>query len=503
MHIRTVFALVFIVACKGGDEKKAGGGGSSVTVAADDADGDGVTLADGDCDDTDEWIFPGRAEDCDGEDNNCNGVIDEGFSDVDGDDVADCVDEEDCDGVDNDGDGDIDEGFDGDGDGIADCPTEEVCDGLDNDDDGLIDEGFDEDGDGFNSCSDGISVADCNDADDAIHPEAVEVADDLVDNDCDGLVDEGLWASGDLVISEVMLNPNAVRDIDGEWFELTNLSGRLVVLNGLELLSDGDESVFLAHPVPVLLPAGARAVIGNNGDTTTNGGLELDLSYTGMSLSNEVDHLRVRADGVLIDQVNWDDGATMPDPSGYSLSLDPDHVGAHLNDEPEVWCFAGGPWAPGSDWGSPGLPNHPCPQFDHDGDGWRGEDGDCDDENPDVYPGAPEISVGVDNDCDGIAAARPVAAADYDLSASSLMVGATVYLDGSGSFDPDGSGLTFSWALDDVPVGSTAWLNSSTSSLADFVPDIEGTYGVSLTVNDGVLSSVPSRITFEIEAPEL
>jgi hypothetical protein len=109
----------------------------------------------------------------------------------------------------------------------------------------------------------------------------------------------------------------------------------------------------------------------------------------------------------------------------------------------------------------------------------------------------------VDNDCDGVVAARPVAEADYDLSASILVVGATVYLDGSGSFDPDGSSLSFSWVLDDVPVGSATWLSSSTSSLASFVPDLEGTYGVSLTVNDGVLSSVPSRITFEIEAPEL
>lgn len=30
---------------------------------------------------------------------------------------------------------------------------------------------------------------DCNDADDAVHPDAVEVCDDTVDNDCDTLVD--------------------------------------------------------------------------------------------------------------------------------------------------------------------------------------------------------------------------------------------------------------------------------------------------------------------------
>ncbi len=42
-----------------------------------DTDQDGVTLADGDCDDTNELIFPGNAETCgDGLDNNCDGVAD-------------------------------------------------------------------------------------------------------------------------------------------------------------------------------------------------------------------------------------------------------------------------------------------------------------------------------------------------------------------------------------------------------------------------------------------
>lgn len=65
-----------------------------------------------------------RASDevCDGIDNDLNGVIDDGFSDVDGDEVADCIDVESCDGVDNTGDGIVDEGFgDVDLDGIPDC----------------------------------------------------------------------------------------------------------------------------------------------------------------------------------------------------------------------------------------------------------------------------------------------------------------------------------------------------------------------------------------------
>jgi hypothetical protein len=46
-------------------------------VLSPDADGDGLTLADGDCDDFNSEIHPGAIESCDGLDNNCNGAVDE------------------------------------------------------------------------------------------------------------------------------------------------------------------------------------------------------------------------------------------------------------------------------------------------------------------------------------------------------------------------------------------------------------------------------------------
>ena len=76
--------------------------------------------------------------------------------------------------------------------------------------------------------------------------------------------------------------------------------------------------------------------------------------------------------------------------------------------------------------------------------------------------------------------AAPVADAGPD---GGTFVGQTVALDGVASHDPDGDALTFSWTLS-VPAGSTASLAGETSAFPTFVPDVAGSYTVTLTVND-------------------
>jgi hypothetical protein len=151
------------------------------------------------------------AEICDGLDQNCNGGIDEGFPDLDGDGVANCVD------PDIDGDGTLNGDDCAPLDAARSRTANEVCNGVDDDCDGTADnEGADGcevwfqdvDGDGFGSqvapgrcfCSAQPAIFyvvkntdDCADLDETRNPNGVEVCNGADDN-CGGGTDEGVQA---------------------------------------------------------------------------------------------------------------------------------------------------------------------------------------------------------------------------------------------------------------------------------------------------------------------
>ena len=76
-----------------------------------------------------------------------------------------------------------------------------------------------------------------------------------------------------------------------------------------------------------------------------------------------------------------------------------------------------------------------------------------------------------------------------------MNVGEVAHLDGTGSSDPDGNPLTYTWSITSAPSGSNATLTNPTSSKPSLTPDIAGTYTVRLVVNDGALNSNPDTMT--------
>jgi len=379
-------------------------------LGLDDADGDGQTESEGDCDDTDPDAYTGAEEVWyDGVDADCLGDDDDdadrdGFSiDIDCDDDDETVnpsaEEVWYDGIDGDcsGGSDYDSDRDGHDDvewGGDDCDdtdgevnpdaTDTWYDGVDSDCAGNDD--FDLDGDGVASAA--FGGGDCDDADASVSPEVVDEPYDGVDSDCSG---EG----------------TSDYDADGDGFDAIAWGG--------DDCEDADPG---AYP-----------------------GAEGEACY----------------DGVDQDCDGWDDNDC--DRDGYAWDL---FGGEDCDDED-----------PGINPDAVDLPRDgidaDCDgalEFDDDNDGWDGaEDGgaDCDDDDPAVNPGAVEICYdGVDGNCDGqddddcdldgwSAASR--GGADCDDADRSVHPGAWDQpydgvdraCDGGDEFDVDGDGAEVSW----------------------------------------------------------
>ncbi|MCB0572546.1 MAG: lamin tail domain-containing protein, partial [Phaeodactylibacter sp.] len=160
---------------------------------------------------------------------------------------------------------------------------------------------------------------------------------------------------GDIIFNEIMQNPNAVSDSDGEWFELYNTTSASIDINGWRIADAGSDMHLIDNGGPLEIPSGGYLVLGINADPATNGGVAVDYAYgSGLTLGNGDDELILfTPDSVEVDRVEWDGGPLFPDPTGASMALQA--VGDDNNDGAN-WCVSTAAYGDG-DLGTPGAAN--------------------------------------------------------------------------------------------------------------------------------------------------
>ncbi len=249
----------------------------------------------------------------------------------------------------------------------------------------------------------------------------------------------------DLIITEIMYNPQAVSDSKGEWFEIYNSSNKDLDLQGC-IFSDNDKDDFNINQSLIIKPNN-YLVLGKNNNPTENGGVEVGFVYSGFTLANSEDEIIITCNEQEIDRVEYGKTRNFPDKAGRSLNLADYKLNNNLG---ENWCLSTSSFGQG-DKGTPGKENDPC-------------------QTEETKPPPPAPSN-----------LPPVAEAGPDQQGT---VGEELWFDASSSFDPDGDRLQFSWDFGD---GTTA-----KGEKVSHTYQSANVYLVVLTVDDGTETETDS-----------
>jgi hypothetical protein len=161
---------------------------------------------------------------------------------------------------------------------------------------------------------------------------------------------------GDLVIAELMIDPDALSDSRGEWIEVFNPTASDVDLVGWTL-RDASSTHLIDDDAPVIVPAGGYAVLALDAGELTACGITADYDYASVTLNNSGDTVALESCGVVVDEVVYGSGFSE---RGSAMGVDPGALDAAANDDLASWCPATSVMTCG-DRGTPALDNEPCP----------------------------------------------------------------------------------------------------------------------------------------------
>ncbi len=168
----------------------------------------------------------------------------------------------------------------------------------------------------------------------------------------------GPTAMGDVIVTELMPDPDTLADSAGEWFEIHNPGTTTMDLTGCEFRSD-PANVLSAGTLSIP-PGGYLTFAGSSAPGFTPDATHSTGSF---SLRNGDDTFEIWCDpgsGMMqIDAVAYDDALGWPLVKGSSLNLDSGSLTHTANDSATNWCA--GTSSYNGDFGTPGAANAPCP----------------------------------------------------------------------------------------------------------------------------------------------